>query len=164
MLARVDTYALPPEIYKFDLSLMLNTVAEQFDTLAEEKHMRIERAITPHLKIHGSEDQLIQVVFNLVDNAVKYSPVGSQIRICAEAHDHHVQIMIEDNGPGIPLTEQDLIFDRFYRIDQSRNRNRDGFGLGLAIAKRIIILHSGTIRVISTMGYGSQFVVTLPLN
>lgn len=163
MLARADTHDLPLQTITVDLSLMLNTVAEQFDSLADEKHIAIERIIARDLMIQGDEDQLIQVVFNLVDNAIKYSPSGGKVRIMAREYDHQIEIMIEDTGSGISGEEQRLIFDRFYRSDQSRNRNQGGFGLGLAIAKRIVGQHNGSIRVVSKMGYGSQFIVTLPL-
>ncbi len=163
MLARADTHDLPLATREIDFSLMLNTIAEQFEPLAEEKHITFERAIVPNLKIRGNEEQLIQVAFNLVDNAVKYAPIKGKISITAHIHHNHLEMMIENTGPGIPVADQALIFDRFYRSDQSRNRNQISFGLGLAIAKRIVVLHNGSICVISQPGCGAKFIVTLPL-
>ena len=162
MLARADSDDLPLKTLTVDLSLMLNTITEQFESLAAEKHISIESAIAPNLKLQGDEDQLIQVVSNLVDNAVKYSLTHGKVRIMANEHDNQVEISIEDTGPGISAAEQALIFDRFYRSDQSRNGNQASFGLGLAIVKRIVVLHNGSIRVVSQPGCGAKFIVTLP--
>jgi signal transduction histidine kinase len=163
MLARADANDSPTQSFTVDLSLMLNTVADQFESLANEKHITLERAIVRNLHTQGNQDQLIQVVFNLVDNAVKYSPPQAIVRIKAHEYANHVEIIIEDNGPGISADVQSRVFDRFYRSDQSRERNQNSFGLGLAIVKRIVMLHNGSIRVVSNPGSGAKFVVTLPL-
>ncbi len=163
MLVRADSHELPFEKKEVDLSLMLNMVVEQFRSAAEEKQIALEREVAADLLLEGDEDRLIQVVFNLIDNAIKYTPEGGEVCVMAQRFKDGVEIKIEDSGPGIALEEQIHIFDRFYRIDTSRNRNRGGFGLGLAIAKRIVDLHGGTIQVVSAVEHGAQFVVRLPL-
>ncbi|MBZ0283126.1 MAG: HAMP domain-containing protein [Anaerolineae bacterium] len=163
MFARTDSHELSLEVKEVDLSVMLNMVVEQFGSVADEKHITVTREVAPSLRLEGDEDQLIQIVFNLIDNAVKYTPEGGRVRVVAQIVKQMVEITIEDTGPGISLEEQTRIFDRFYRMDTTRNRNQGGFGLGLAIAKRIVDLHRGTIHIISTVGQGTQFVVTLPI-
>jgi heavy metal sensor kinase len=163
MLARTDARDLPLEIQAVDLSQMLHSVVEQFAPAAEAKGIRIESSIPPSLALAADADRLIQVIFNVVDNALKYTPEGGQVKVIAHQTGHSIEIRIEDTGPGIPAEAQARIFDRFYRTDTSRNRNRGGFGLGLAIAKRMIDLHGGAIQVISEPGQGTQLVITLPL-
>lgn len=162
-LARTDTLAQPLEISQVDLSLMLDTVVEQFASSAGDKHIRLTHQIAPSLRLEGDEDQLLQIVFNLIDNAIKYTPEGGQVRVIAHGVKAAVEIRVEDSGVGIPSEEQSRIFDRFYRMNTARNRSQSGFGLGLAIAKRIVDLHRGTIQMVSTLGQGTQFIVTLPL-
>jgi heavy metal sensor kinase len=163
-LARADTNDLPLEIRDFDLSLMLNAVVDQFRSAAEDKGIALSEEIAPHLRIEGDEDRLIQVVYNLIDNAVKYTPDDGQVRLLAQPKDQQVAITIEDTGPGIPDTKLTQIFERFYRLDSARNRAQGGFGLGLAIAKRIVDLHGGAILVNSTPDQGTQFTIALPLH
>jgi heavy metal sensor kinase len=163
MLARADTRELPLELKEVDLCLLLNTVVEQFGSVADEKHITLTQEVAPSLRLEGDEDRLIQIIFNLIDNAVKYTPEGGRVRVSAQIIRQRVEIKVEDTGPGIPLEEQTRVFDRFYRMDTARNRNQGGFGLGLAIAKRIVDLHRGSIHVISAVGQGTQFVVTLPV-
>jgi heavy metal sensor kinase len=163
MLARADTRDLPLAMDRVNIALLLNAVADQFASLADDKHVTLERQISPNLFIHGDEDRLIQVVFNLLDNAVKYTPPAGKVRIVAGQNQGRMEIRIEDSGPGIPIAEQAHIFDRFYRVDHARNRSQGGFGLGLAIARQIVELHHGQIHVRSEPGHGTQLIVQLPL-
>jgi signal transduction histidine kinase len=99
---------------------------------------------------------------NLVDNAIKYSKPGGEVKISAHTDDTQVVIEIKDNGIGISQADQQRIFERFYRVDKSRSRTQGGSGLGLAIVKKIAEEHGGTISVESTLGDGSTFQITLP--
>lgn len=162
ILARSDTRQLPLDIQAFDLSLMMETVAEQFTSAAEDKRITLERNIQPDLMIDGDEDRLIQVIFNLLDNAIKFTASDGIVKISAHRSNQCITINIEDTGQGIPAKDLPHIFERFYRIDAARNRSQGGFGLGLAIVKRIVELHNGTIDVQSVVGQGTEFVVTLP--
>ena len=163
MLARADTHEIPLENYRFDLSLMLITIVEQFKSVADNKGITLIHDIQPALLLDGDEDRLIQVMVNLIDNAIKYTPDDGQVCIYAKLIEQQIEVIIEDTGTGIPSEEQAYIFDRFYRTDASRNRAQGGFGLGLAIAKRIIDLHHGTIQIISEPNLGTKFVVLLPV-
>lgn len=112
--------------------------------------------------IYADEDRLQQVLMNLIDNAIKYTSQGGSITIVATEDDGFVTIAVNDTGVGIPLHEQDRIFERFYRVEKERSATSGGRGLGLAIAKHIIDAHGGTIGVKSEMGKGSTFYFSLP--
>ncbi|MFD1361995.1 ATP-binding protein [Lentibacillus salinarum] len=114
------------------------------------------------IHVKGSYDQLQQVVYSLMDNAVKYSQ--DTVKLSVRQNGHHVDVDVQDNGPGIPGAEQEKIFDRFYRIDKSRSRETGGTGLGLSIASTIIEAHGGELTVSSTTGKGSTFTVKLPVS
>ena len=110
----------------------------------------------------GDADKLIQVLINLIDNAIKYTPNGGRIRVEARQREDAVEIAVSDSGIGIPAKEIPRIFERFYRVDRARSREMSGTGLGLSIVKHIIEAHSGKVSVESQVGKGSRFVVTLP--
>lgn len=103
-----------------------------------------------------------QAVFNLVDNAVKYSGDGTCVAINAELKDRNIQIQVKDTGPGIDATHLPKIFNRFYRVDKGRSRDQGGTGLGLAIVKHIVQYHNGRIEVESRRGKGTCFTITIP--
>jgi two-component system phosphate regulon sensor histidine kinase PhoR len=105
---------------------------------------------------------LKQAFVNLVDNAIKYSKPGGEVKISARADDAQIVIEIKDNGIGISQSDQQRIFERFYRVDKSRSRAQGGSGLGLSIVKKIAEEHGGTVSVESTLGEGSTFRITLP--
>jgi two-component system, OmpR family, phosphate regulon sensor histidine kinase PhoR len=106
--------------------------------------------------------RLEQVVTNLIDNAVKYSPEGSTIDVNWEHDGDAVVLRVKDNGAGIPPEHHARLFERFYRVDAGRSREQGGTGLGLAIVKHIMLKHGGTIRVLSKPGQGSEFICTFP--
>jgi len=110
----------------------------------------------------GDADKLIQVLINLIDNAIKYTPNGGRIRVEARQREDAVEIAVSDSGIGIPAKEIPRIFERFYRVDRARSREMSGTGLGLSIVKHIIEAHGGKVSVESQVGKGSRFVVTLP--
>lgn len=115
------------------------------------------------VSVRGSEQKLVELLVILLDNAVKYSPQGSRVRIGAVRHGRYAEISVHDEGQGIKKAELPNIFERFYRADHSRSKQKaDGYGLGLAIAKNIADLHSGVIEVRSAVGKGSVFTLRLP--
>ena len=162
MLARADVSELSVSMDTFNLSQLLNAVIEPFSLMAEDKNIALVLDIAPDLMIEGEENRLIQVFYNLVDNAIKYTPQGGCVRLSAQAVDQKIEIRVEDTGPGIPPKERSRIFDRFYRMDSARNRKQGGFGLGLAIAKQIVELHNGTVKAANRQDEGAIFTVTLP--
>ena len=107
--------------------------------------------------------KLTQVFENLVDNALKYTPKGTQIDLSARLREHEVEACVRDNGPGIPAEDLPHIFERFYRVDKGRSREKGGTGLGLSIVKHIVQLHGGKVSVESTLGQGTAFFLTLPV-
>ncbi|MDK3157935.1 ATP-binding protein [Kamptonema cortianum] len=103
-----------------------------------------------------------RVIFNLMDNAIKYSPEGSEIRIRAHSEADEFYFSIADNGPGIPPESLPHVFERFYRVDKARSNDTGGTGLGLSIAKHIIQKHNGKISAESKPGQGATFSFTIP--
>ena len=114
------------------------------------------------LEVLGNQDQVALAVGNLVANAVAYSPGGSTVVVAAKANGQMVDIIVTDQGIGIPAQQIDRIFERFYRVDPARHRSTGGTGLGLSIVKHVAASHGGEIRVWSVEGQGSSFTLTLP--
>jgi heavy metal sensor kinase len=163
-LARADAEGLTLHRQAVDLSALLADLIEQTRPLAEAKGLTLTAQIAPDLTASLDPDAVTQVVLNLLENAIKYTPSG---RVRLSAHltrpdSSEVLIAISDSGPGIPAEHLPHIFDRFYRVDRARSRELGGAGLGLAIAKQFVEVHGGTIRVESTPGKGSEFRFTLP--
>jgi len=130
--------------------------------LAQEKDIAVEDAVHD-VVVLGDERLLTQAVVILLDNAIKYSPEKTTVYVTAESDGQRVAIRVRDEGPGIAATEQQRVFDRFYRIDQSRNRHKTpGHGLGLSLARKIIEQHQGRITLQSGVGKGSTFIISLP--
>ena len=115
------------------------------------------------VEVLGENESLEQLFTNLIDNALKYSPSGSVVRVVAKLSDSSIKIQVIDQGIGIPDKEQARIFERFYRVDRARSREKGGTGLGLSIVKHISELHGGKVAVESVEGKGSTFIVTLPI-
>jgi two-component system phosphate regulon sensor histidine kinase PhoR len=130
---------------------------------AAEKALVLENRIPAELFVWADADRLQQVFLNLVDNAIKYGKSnGRVITKAREVDGNHVEIAVEDDGPGIPPDAQERIFERFYRVDKARARENGGTGLGLAIVKHIVLAHDGKVWVKSQPGQGSAFYFTLP--
>jgi two-component system phosphate regulon sensor histidine kinase PhoR len=133
-------------------------------TLAGEKKQSIRVDIPPGTpQVLADRQRLPQVIINLLDNAVKFTPAGGNIVISARQSDGRLRLSVRDTGIGIPQDEQGRIFERFYRVDASRDRREGGTGLGLAIAKHLVQAMGGTIEVESSAGEGTTFCVVLPL-
>jgi signal transduction histidine kinase len=114
------------------------------------------------ITIKADKDLLSQVWINLIHNCIKFSPLGGKIKIVLKRHTDQISIKISDKGPGISEEDQNHIFERFYKADKSRTQSDGGSGLGLSIAKKIIEMHRGNIRVDSQLGAGSTFIISLP--
>jgi two-component system sensor histidine kinase SenX3 len=113
-------------------------------------------------QVLGNGEQLVVALGNLVENAVAYSPAGSKVTVSARANESMVDLVVTDQGVGIPADELDRIFERFYRVDPARARSTGGTGLGLSIVKHVAATHGGEVRVWSVEGEGSSFTLTLP--
>ena len=114
------------------------------------------------LQILGNGDEIALALGNLVANAVAYSPEGSNVVVAARADDTMVDLTVTDQGIGIPASEIDRIFERFYRVDPARHRSTGGTGLGLSIVKHVAASHGGEVRVWSVERQGSTFTLSLP--
>lgn len=146
-----------------DINKMLEQITDRFALTHPEKNF-IKHIPKSPIFVEGDQDKLTQVFDNIVNNAIKYSPDGKNITVRVRQNYHHnrVSISIKDEGVGIPLVHIDKIFNRFYRVDKSRQRSMGGTGLGLALAKTIVDAHKGRIWAQSREGYGSIIFVTLP--
>ena len=140
-------------------------VVERFKPVAERKGLKVTVRAEPHLIVHTDPEALMQILSNLLDNAVKYTEQG-EISVIAEqvetANGYWVAIHVRDTGIGIPPEHLSRIFERFYRVDKARSRQQGGFGLGLSIAKHLAESLGGKITVQSEVGKGSIFTVWLP--
>jgi two-component system sensor histidine kinase SenX3 len=130
---------------------------------AQSRGISIVVKADPSLEVMGSEDQLVIAVGNLVENAVNYSPDHTRVAVAAHVDGDLVEITVSDQGVGIPSSELERVFERFYRVDRARSRETGGTGLGLSIVKHIASIHGGDVRVWSVEGQGSTFTVRLPL-
>ena len=146
-----------------DINKMLEQITDRFALTHPEKNF-IKHIPKSPIFVEGDQDKLTQAFDNIVNNAIKYSPDGKNITVRVRQNYHHnrVSISIKDEGVGIPLVHIDKIFNRFYRVDKSRQRSMGGTGLGLALAKTIVDAHKGRIWAQSREGYGSIIFVTLP--
>jgi two-component system phosphate regulon sensor histidine kinase PhoR len=146
------------------LSALIALVIEDYRARPAAADHQLHFAIDPHVgELLVDSLKITQVLENLLDNALKYTPAGSRIDISAKRRDHEIEVCIRDNGPGIPADDLPHIFERFYRVDKGRSRDKGGTGLGLSIVKHIIQLHGGRVWVESTQGQGTAFFFGLPL-
>ncbi len=144
------------------LDEILNSIIEETSVLAEANNQEINAEYLPEMIVNGDNDRLYQLFFNIIDNAIKYTPEYGKITIRGRVENNIVIIDIQDTGPGIPLEEQSLIFNRFYRARNGNTKKVSGSGLGLAICKMIAEMHKGKINVKSEQGKGSTFRVLIP--
>ncbi len=145
-----------------DLTDVLNVVRTQLQQRIREKKLTVHfRPTSDSIIVQAQEDMLKQLFFNILDNAIKYTPPQGVIQIVLRKNKQEAVVIIQDTGVGIPLTEQERIFDRFYRVDSSRSEIK-GYGLGLSIAKTIVEKHKGKIEIESTEGKGTAVSVMLP--
>jgi two-component system phosphate regulon sensor histidine kinase PhoR len=145
------------------LTPLLYTVKEDLRTNAEEKKITVDIQADADPIIMANPDWLKQILINLLDNSIKYTPPLGKVLLTCLQKDHEAILIVEDTGIGIPANDVPLIFDRFYRVDRARSRNAGGTGLGLAIVKFIVEMHGGTIEVKSTINIGTTFTIRLPL-
>lgn len=164
-LARADSGRIALSRQPFDLAELAAEAVNHLRVLAEEKGQAIDIAAVTPLVVRGDQALLRQAVVNIFDNAVKYSPVGATIRISVNRRGTGQTVLeIADSGPGIAFEHRGKVFDRFYRIDVSRNRTEGGFGLGLAIARWAVEANGGHIEVGGVPGQGSVFRIVLPVD
>ncbi len=130
---------------------------------AERRNQLLISHIAPDIWVNGDPSKLSQVIWNLVENAIKYTQDGGRIDVRLQEKNGKAVFSVQDNGVGIPEEDQAHVFERFYRVDKARSRDTGGTGLGLSIVKQMVALHGGDITVKSRHGEGSTFTVTLPI-
>jgi signal transduction histidine kinase len=113
--------------------------------------------------VWGDRERIHQVLFNLLDNAVRFTRPGGEVVVSTRRAGDRCTVRVADTGPGIPAEHLPFLFERFYRVDQARTRGQGGTGIGLAIARSVVEAHGGTIRAESEVGTGSAFTFDLPL-
>ena len=145
-----------------DLDAAVATAVDTNATEAAAKGITVESRGEPGLEVFGSQELIGAAVSNLVANAVAYSADGSRVVVTTRSEGDRVQVVVVDQGIGIPAEDIDRIFERFYRVDPARRRSTGGTGLGLAIVKHVAATHGGDIRVWSAEGQGSTFTLSLP--
>jgi two-component system sensor histidine kinase SenX3 len=150
-----------PEI--LDVREMILEAIDQCKTTAEARKIQIIFASESSEKVLGDRLQIIMAIHNLIENAINYSPDETNVSITATTENSIVDISVTDQGIGIPQTEVERIFERFYRVDPARSRQTGGTGLGLSIVKHIVTKHGGEIKVWSAENVGSTFSIRLPI-
>jgi signal transduction histidine kinase len=147
---------------EFDLFALTRETMDQMQLLAQEKQIEFSPLAGNPTLVAGDRNRLKQLIVNLLDNAVKYTPAGGRVSVGVRQHGHRAELVVSDTGIGIAREHQKNVFDRFYRV--STDRGVSGSGLGLSIVQSICSAHGGTVAVESTEGEGSSFRVELPLS
>lgn len=146
-----------------DVNEIARSAVQRFLPRAAEKRIRLDVTATDEpCWVMGNSDQLLQVLLNLLDNAVKYTESGGEVSVSVRRVDENVVVKVSDNGIGIAANELPYIFDRFYRTDKSRSRATGGSGLGLALVREIVEAHGGTVQASSTLEVGTEVTFRLP--
>ena len=161
-LNNLNTKGMHLDLSDFDINEVVRKVAETFEGTCRKKSIAIELVLMgDELFVHADKGRIEQIVYNLTDNAVKFSHHDSVIKIETAEKKNKIYVSVKDTGVGIPPEDISLIFNRFYKSDSSRGKDKKGTGLGLSIVKEILTAHSENINVISTPGEGSEFIFSL---
>jgi two-component system sensor histidine kinase SenX3 len=163
-LSRVQGAKLADTIDLVDISQVIADALDRNQLLANQRNIRLVSDIDVSLKIQGDYEMLVTAVRNLIENAIIYSEPGGQVGVGIKVNNKVAEISVTDSGIGIPESEQERIFERFYRVDPSRSRQTGGTGLGLSIVKHAASHHRGEIKIFSKVGVGSTFTLRLPIN
>nr|WP_277717584.1 HAMP domain-containing sensor histidine kinase [Priestia flexa]WEZ10310.1 HAMP domain-containing sensor histidine kinase [Priestia flexa] len=161
-LARSDASKNQQAFNKFDIKKMVEKVMQSVEPLAHSKNISLHLEAPDQIELSGDEEKLTQLMYILLDNGIKYTTPQGHVKVLIKQRTNAVEIRVADTGVGIHKDEQKRIFDRFYRADKSRSRQMGGHGLGLAIAKWIVDMHKGTIKVESEPEKGTTFRISLP--
>ena len=158
-LSILDSGQVSLDIKPFDLNGLINEVKDEFATIAESNNVILTTVFEDLPEVNGEKERIRQVLVNLIDNALKFTPSDGAITMSSKIMGSEILVGITDTGIGIEEDEQEQIFERFYRVDSSRKY--DGTGLGLSIAKHIIEAHGGSLWVRSKKEEGSTFYFSL---
>jgi signal transduction histidine kinase len=161
-MSRLDAGEAFLELSHLDFSELARTTVEYMRLLADEKKLALKVEAAEPVQVEGDPSRLQQVVVNLLDNAIKYTPEGGSVSVSVRAETDKAVLMVTDTGIGISEEGQAHIFERFYRTDKARSRQMGGTGLGLSIVKSIGAAHGGRVSVQSAEGHGSTFRFEIP--
>lgn len=161
-LNRSEALGLKLNFTDFDISDIIDSTIDIFEGICSKRYIVIRKnCLTRDTIVHADKTKIQQVIYNLVDNAIKFSPHGATITISVSAANEKVFVSVKDTGKGIEKENQSKVWDRFYKTDASRGKDKQGSGLGLSIIREIIRAHDETITLSSTPGVGSEFTFSL---
>jgi signal transduction histidine kinase len=166
-LSRMESGDLPLTIEPVPLAPLVDQVVSEVSVARPERArtLDVHNDVAPDLPpVEADPERVHQVLFNLLDNAYRFTPDGGAVWVRAVSKDGSCEVSVEDTGPGIPEEHLPLVFERFYRVDQSRSRDDGGTGIGLAIARSVVEAHGGKIWAESGKGKGATFRFVLPLS
>ncbi|MGL4345106.1 MAG: sensor histidine kinase [Cellulosilyticaceae bacterium] len=162
-LVRLDRTEIPMNITYTNLNDMTQSILKRLIPLAKRKDIKLIYQSHKEIWVEIDEVKLTLAISNLIENAIKYTPEGGEVKVILQSDLQDVFVTVQDTGIGIAKDEQSKIFERFYRTDKTRNRETGGTGLGLSITYRTVIMHNGSIQVESEEGKGSTFIVQIPI-
>ncbi len=159
--ARIDATVVDPVRHEVDLDAVIREAVDEASAAASAAGVQL-RVATEALHVQGDATQLAEVVTNLLANAIRYNKSGGHVDVTLRPAEAGAELVVSDDGIGIPESSLPFVFDRFFQVDPARSRADGGAGLGLALAQRIVTAHGGKIAVQSRLGFGSSFTVQLP--
>ena len=162
-LVKLDRREQGLDIAPMDLNRLVEDILRRLSPLAELRQIVLIYEDVRAVTLDADEMKISLAISNIVENGIKYTPTGGTVKVIVDADHQNAFITIQDTGIGIPQAEQALVFNRFYRVDKTRDRETGGTGLGLAISHSAVLLHNGSLRLTSVPDEGSTFVVRLPL-
>jgi heavy metal sensor kinase len=162
-LSQLESCGPRTEWTRFNLAELAQTTADQMSLLAEDKKISLSCESGEPVYVEGDRSRIKQVIVNLLDNAIKYTPAQGKVQLHVHSLNGHAVLEVEDTGIGIPPEALLHVFERFYRVDKTRSTGAESAGLGLSIVKAICTAHGAEVEVLSTPGVGSRFIVRLPL-
>jgi len=143
---------------------IIQVAVDQSQTISQSRNIDIQYMKSDDANVLGDGEQITMAVHNLIENAINYSPIGTRVSVTTVIDKDIVQISVTDQGIGIPESDQERIFERFYRVDPARSRETGGTGLGLSIVKHVAVKHGGEVKVWSQPGVGSTFALRFPVS
>ncbi len=163
-LVSMDSKTMRLNRTNFSLSQVVTDTAHRLALVAEKNHQELKLSLNDRCDMFADCAKLTQVVYNLMENALKYTQEGGVVRVRLVRSGRDAVLTVSDNGPGIPKEDQAHIFERFYRVDKARSRETGGTGLGLSIVHQMVLMHGGSVTVESEEGEGTTFTVELPIH
>ena len=161
-LAKIESGKFPIEYSEFDINELLRRCILLFEQRIEEGQLDVNIQLgESKLYVWADQDRISQVITNLIDNAVKFTPPGGELKIWTQSAGNKVYVSIADTGEGIPVEDQPYVFERFFKVDKSHSQSKAGTGIGLSIVKRIISQHGENITLQSVPGKGTTFTFSL---